>query len=131
MSITLKNNADANVVYNQVRSVAQASGVKTTYNGPTHTDVSKDNLAITLQDPKRASDSYGNRRSTISYYKTIDVEVPGGVTTVAKDLKIEINVSLPVGATTSELFEAGARIQAFLASEAYLQAAAFDGAILP
>lgn len=130
MSITLKDNAAANVAYTQVRSVAQATGVKTTYNGPAHTDVAKDHLAITVQDPKRSTDSYGNRRTTVAYYKSIDVEVPGSASTVSKDLKIEINISLPVGATTSELNEAGARLQAFLESETYLDTTAFSGGIL-
>nr|UJQ85126.1 MAG: hypothetical protein 2 [Leviviridae sp.] len=129
MSLTLKDNADANVTYTQVRSSATSNGVKTTYSGPAHTDIAKDSLVVTTQDPKRTSDSYGNRRTSIAYYKTIDVDAPNGVTGVMKDLKVEVSVSLPVGATASELNEAAARVQAFLASETYLDTSAFSGGV--
>nr|UJQ85967.1 MAG: hypothetical protein 2 [Leviviridae sp.] len=130
MTIALKDNAGATVNYTFARDIQSANGLKRTFFGPSHSDATKDMLALTISDPKRVSDSFGNRRTTIAYYATVDVDTPDGQTGVKKDLKVEINVSLPVGATSSELLEACARIQEFITSESNCTTTMLNGGVL-
>lgn len=130
MTIALKDNAGATVNYSFARDVSVANGIKRHYYGPSHSDSAKDMLTITISDPKRTADSYGNRRATIAYYATVGVDTPDGQTNVAKDLKVEVNVSLPVGTTSAELLEACARMQEFITSESNCTATMFNGSVL-
>lgn len=105
MSLNTKNAAATAVSYNQLR----VDGDKATFIGPVHTDIIKDQLTVQSIAPKRAVDSYGNRRSTVNYLSGITVATPDGKT-AAKDLKVELNVSTPVGATDAQVGEALTRI---------------------
>lgn len=122
MSISTKNNAAAVVNYNQLR----VDGDKGTYIGAAHSDITKDLLSFQSSTPKRTADSYGNRRSTVNLLRGVSVANPSGVS-VAKDFKIEMNFSVPVGLSDADWNEAIARIQGLSAAD--LKALAITGKI--
>lgn len=105
MSLNTKNAAAIAVAYTQLR----VDGDKAIFIGPLHTDITKDQLSVQSVAPKRIVDSYGNRRSTVNYLTGVTVATPDGKT-AAKDLKVELNVSIPVGASDSVIAEAFARV---------------------
>jgi hypothetical protein len=128
MSLTLKDNADANVTYTLLRDSSSGTNLDRRYYGASHTDISKDLLVLKSTDPKRVTGSYGVRRSSASYYKTYAITNPNQIAE-SKDLKVEINISVPIGAgltpgtgnvSSAQYLEACARIQAYITSEAYM-----------
>lgn len=104
MPISLKNAANAAVIYNPLRS----EGSKTLYIGVSHSDIAKDQLSLSTTAPKRSASSYGNRRATFNVVRTVTVGTPVG-TTESKDAKLELNSSLPVGMSDAEVDELFAR----------------------
>ena len=104
MSITLKDEAAADKVYNLFRM----QGDRAEYIGPDMSDSSSDMLILSSATPKRTSASFGNRRSTFKVIRTVTVATPDGGTE-SKDAKIEISVSLPVGMDPADLEELHAR----------------------
>lgn len=104
MPISLKNAANAAVVYNPLRS----EGSKTLYIGVSHSDIAKDQLSLSTTAPKRSANSYGNRRATFNVVRTVTVGTPMGATE-SKDAKLELNSSLPVGMSDAEVDELFAR----------------------
>jgi hypothetical protein len=114
MSITLKDDAASDVVYVALHTI----GNSTTYIGPTHSDIVNDKLIISSTPPKRSATTYNNRRSKLNYVASVEVATPdGGVE--QKDMKMEINVSIPVGTSEASIAEALARI-ADIATQATL-----------
>nr|UJQ85748.1 MAG: hypothetical protein 2 [Leviviridae sp.] len=113
MSIVTKNAAGTNVTYNVYRKETNRAN----YIGPTHSDILKDTLVITSVPPKSNGTTYGNRRSSANYLVTITTSNPDG-TSSAKDMKVEVAVSLPAGATFATLKEALARIAGTMTDDA-------------
>lgn len=113
MSIVLKDTAGANVTYNIYRKESD----RAVYIGPAHTDLSKDQLVITSVSPKQTSDSYGNRRSSANLLTTVSVTAPDG-TTVKKDLKVEVIVSLPAGVSFATLDQSLSRVAEAVTNDA-------------
>lgn len=72
MPISLKNAANAAVIYNPLRS----EGSKTLYIGVSHSDIAKDQLSLSTTAPKRSANSYGNRRATFNVVRTVTVGTP-------------------------------------------------------
>nr|UJQ85695.1 MAG: hypothetical protein 2 [Leviviridae sp.] len=105
MTIVLKDASDANVTYNIYRKESD----RAEYIGPVHTDLSKDLLVVSSASPKQTSGSFGNRRSSANYLKTVTVADPAGVN-VSRDLKVEIIVSMPAGVPFATLKESLRRI---------------------
>nr|UJQ85565.1 MAG: hypothetical protein 2 [Leviviridae sp.] len=105
MTIVLKDSAAANVTYTIYRKESD----RAVYIGPAHTDLSKDQLVVTSVSPKQTSDSYGNRRSSVNLLTTVSVTAPDG-TTVKKDLKVEVTVSMPAGVSFATLDQSLSRI---------------------
>lgn len=128
MSVTLKDNANADVVYTLQRDSSSAVQLAVTYTGPANTDVSRDALVVKSTDPKRVGISYGVRRSSVAYYKSYQIQNPQAANE-NKDLKLEISISLPIGGgatpgsgniSQAQYLEACARVQAFITSETYM-----------
>lgn len=113
MSIVTQNAAGTNVTYAIYRKEANRS----VYIGANHTDILKDQLVVTSVPPKQSSGSYGNRRSTINYLVSVSTANPDG-TTSAKDMKVEIEVSLPAGVTFATLKEALRRVAGTITDDA-------------
>lgn len=112
MAISLKNAAAAVVAYVQFRT----DGLITLFNGPSHSDLNKDQLTVRSDAPVRTRTQYGNRRSSVKLVNTVSVGNPDG-TTSAKDMKFELVTSVPVGVTTVQVKESIARIAALAANE--------------
>lgn len=124
MSITLKNAANADVIY----TLQRTTGDKAEYAGPNHSDLAKDSLAITSVAPRRSPTSYGNRRSSMNMIMTIVADTPDG-RTETKDFKLEVVASLPVTATESEIQEIRARVASLLAQGTLVESIINDGKI--
>nr|UJQ85252.1 MAG: hypothetical protein 2 [Leviviridae sp.] len=124
MSITLKNTAAADVVYNIYRK----SENRAEYIGPAHTDLSKDLLVVSSSSPKQTSTSFGNRRSTVNLLTTVSAPLPDG-TSAKRDMKVEISVSLPAGVTFAILDEALSRIAHAITTDAIATDLLFIGKI--
>lgn len=105
MALSTKDKAAAVVTYNALRS----EGDRTTYIGASHSDIVKDQLVVSSIAPKRTAASFGNRRSTVNLLRGVSVTTPGGATE-SKDLKVELNVSIPVGVSDDAVSEALARV---------------------
>ena len=97
MPLTLKDKAAAAVTYNALKTVNDT----TTYIGVAHSDLSKDQVAVTSVPPKRTAKSFGNRRSSVNVVRTTAVSTPDNLTE-RKDAKIEIVSSIPVGMSVAE-----------------------------
>lgn len=100
MSITTKAPDDSNVVYNAIRT----EGPRTSYIGANHSDITKDMLVVTSNNPKRVGDSYGNRRTSFNLVRSSAVGTPSGSEEV-KDAKVELLISVPVGTSDALLDE--------------------------
>ena len=90
--------------------IFRTQGNKSSYISSGHNDLNQDMLVITPSDPKQTSATYGTRRTSIKFLRDVDVATPGG-TTERKTLKVELSVSVPIGATTADLNEARARMK--------------------
>ena len=112
MAISLKNAAAAVVAYVQYR----VDGVVTLFQGPSHSDMAKDQLSIRSDAPVRTRTQYGSRRSSIKLVTTVPVANPDG-TSEQKDMKFEISTSVPVGVTSALVKESIARIAALAAND--------------
>lgn len=113
MSIVTQNAAGTNVTYSIYRKEANRS----VYIGVNHTDIVKDQLIVNSVPPKQSSGAYGNRRSTVNHLVTVTTANPDG-TSSAKDMKVEIEVSLPAGVTFATLKEALRRVAGTLTDDA-------------
>jgi hypothetical protein len=113
MSIVTKNAAGTNVTYNVYRKETN----RAVYIGPSHSDILKDSLVISSVPPKSGSSAYGNRRSSANYLVTITTGNPDGSNS-AKDMKVEVSVSLPAGASFATLKEALARVAGTMTDDA-------------
>ena len=112
MAISLKNAAQAVVNYVLFRT----EGVVSVFNGPSHSDLIKDQLTVRSDAPTRTRTQYGNRRSTIKLVSTVPVSNPDG-TSEQKDMKFELSTSVPVGVSIALVKESIARIAALAANE--------------
>lgn len=114
MPIILKKADATNASYELYRS----EGARAEYRGEQHNDLVTDSLVISATEPKKTSNSNGNRRALMKILRTMVVSAPNGVSTEKKDAKIEIATSLPVGATAADIGELLARAaQMLLTSE--------------
>lgn len=113
MSIVTQNAAGTNVTY----SIYRKETNKATYIGSSHSDILKDQLIITSVPPKSSNGTYGNRRSSANYLITVSTSNPDG-TTSAKDMKVEVSVSLPAGVTFASLKEALRRVAGTMSDDA-------------
>lgn len=105
MPVTTKDSAAVVVLYNALRS----EGDRTTYIGSGHSDIVKDQMVVSSIAPKRTATSFGNRRSTVNLLRGVSVATPAGAAE-SKDLKVELNVSIPVGVSDNAVSEALARV---------------------
>lgn len=125
MSLTLKNQAGTNVTYSVLRDSSSGTQLTKSYFGPSNTDILKDQVVVKSTDPKRTADSYGVRRSSVAYYLSKAISDPNAAS-ATKDMKIEVSVSVPIGAaaqsfSAADLLEAAARVQEFITNETYIQ----------
>ncbi len=116
MSISTVDAAAAAVVYNLYRT----ENNRASYIGPSHSDLEKQQILVTSGSPKQTSDSYGNRRSTLNCVQTVTVANPAG-DNVRKDMKLEINASVPVGATFAEFQELMAHVENIAGNDTLMQ----------
>jgi hypothetical protein len=100
MSLTTETVAASALVFTPFRT----SNNRSSYIGPAHSDLSKQQMILTSIAPKQTKSDYGNRRSTFNSVATVSVVNPLG-DTVKKDMKVEINASIPSGATFADFKE--------------------------
>lgn len=117
MSLNLKDVSNAAVDY----SIFRVRDNRAEFIGPAHNDLVKDMVILTSQSPKGTAANYGNRRSTANVVQTIKVDTPVTTDKVRRDMKLETNASVPVGATLAEFKELVARQAALLASDTYVE----------
>lgn len=106
MSINLTNKDAQPVAYTRYR----IEGIAAEYISAANSDIDKDKLTLTSRVTGASSNSYGNRRSTMKLVDTVAVAMPNSVATVAKDAKVEISVSLPVGVSPDVLEDLAHRL---------------------
>nr|UJQ84903.1 MAG: hypothetical protein 2 [Leviviridae sp.] len=124
MSIATVDAAASAVTYNLFRS----EGNRASYIGPSHSDLVKQQIIVTSVSPKQVSDSYGNRRSTLNCVQTVTVANPAG-DNVKRDMKLEMNASIPVGATFAEFQELMAHIADIAANDTIMESIFLTGKI--
>lgn len=107
MSLVLKNAAAQDTAYGMFR----VDNNRSVFHGPEHTDLKKDQLILTSQEPTGTSDSYGNRRASVRILRTTDAQTPKDVT-AKRDIRGEISFSIPVGSVGSDIEEVLARLVA-------------------
>lgn len=120
---TVKADATA-LVFNPYRT----ENNRAIYIGPLHTDISKQQLTLSSSAPKQNSSTYGNRRSSLNYVATVNVENPAAET-VRRDMKAELSVSVPVGTTFAELEELLAGIADMASDDAFMTSLLMTGQI--
>lgn len=103
--LPLKNVAAATVNYTLYRT----AGNRAEFHGPAHSDTNTDVVILVGNDPTKSGDSFGNRRSSCKILRSADVSATDGVSTLTRDAKIDIQSSIPVGMTESEINELFAR----------------------
>lgn len=122
--ITTQSSTSVPVVFKQFRVMNDTS----TYIGVNASDVNRDSLTLRSNAPKAGNGFLGNRRSTISRVNTTPVSDLLG-NTVARDRKISIDFSLPVGTTKEQLVEDAAELRGLLDDADFLESLCLVGAI--
>lgn len=117
MNLTLATN-----LYTEYR----VEGDRMTFVGPTHTDSNKDVLLITSTAPKRAGDELGNRRSKANLLQVQSVTNAVGVVK-EKDLKVAVDISIPVGTPLATVVDQCNRLASLLADAAVVEDILFNG----
>ena len=123
MSLTLENAAGQPVTY----SVYRFAGNRATYRSPASSDLVQDEIIISTQDPARAANSYGNRRSSVNMLRTHGVPVPNQGEEVVKTIKFDLITSIPSGLAEAEVDEFIARMAALLGQPAVLKQIVVSG----
>lgn len=126
MSITVNNGA-SDVVYSRYR----LEGKSATYISAANSDLDKDQLVLTSELTGSNSVSYGNRRSIAKFIDTQQVATPTTTKdmTVARDMKLEFNASVPVGATLADITAGCHKLAALLQDPAFVQSLLVNGQI--
>lgn len=96
----------------------QQSALRAVYIGPLHTDLKKDMIIVTTQEPSRNTSNNGARRGSMTFIKTHVVPVNGDpACTVLQDSSIKVMTSLPVGSDLSVLAGGMSAVAAVAASD--------------
>lgn len=125
MPLPLKDSADQAVSYNLYRS----EGARAVYHGPIHNDLKTDEVIIQATEPKKTSQSFGNRRSVAKLIRTTLADIPNSSDEQTRDMKAELSVSLPVGAQESDIAELVAGIRALVNTDEIMVELAQSGKI--
>lgn len=110
MPLSLKDSVNAS----QSFELHRVEGTRAVYRGPQDTDMKTDQLILVANAPKKTAASFGNRRCTVKYIRTSATALPD-TTKQDKDMKAELSVSLPVGATPADVAELVAYIRSAIA----------------
>lgn len=83
-------------------SLYRTEGTRAVHTGPNHSDLKSDMAIVSSTNPKGNGTTYGNRRSSVNYVRSITVPTPDGGSS-SKDAKVELVCSLPAGASTADI----------------------------
>lgn len=100
---------DNNTLVDQLFSRHEESPNRSTYVGPTHSLVSRDQLAFLRTLPKRTGPYYGSAKCAVKFTRDVVVSQADGTDTVAP-LIVELSFSIPVGTSSATVVEALQRI---------------------
>lgn len=99
LAVDVANNS---TLVNQEYSRHDEQTNRSTYNGPTHTLVSRDTLQFYRTYPVRSGNFLGSAKSALKFTKDVSVPNADGSGEIVLPLIAEVSFSLPVGTTAAE-----------------------------